>query len=111
VTQTQPDDPGVEDDEVAAKPIGGFMVYTPSRREKFWRGLGFRWRCAPPPEGWSDYSESSLLRIGIRFGFADRLRLLLTGHVRLRVDVYHEYPIGRYVASTDFGIAYPGERQ
>lgn len=113
----QPDDPGTEEaDEVVAKPIGGFVVYTPSRNERFWRAMGFKWHHAPGPEGWTEdgipglYAGWAMTHTTFQFGILDRLRLLLTGRLRTTTRHVSNQPIGDLRSSTDFAISYPGER-
>jgi hypothetical protein len=87
------------------------VKYVPSRRERFWRKLGFRFHLGdergpelPAPAGW--------MRTTCQFGFdwADRLRILITG----RLDVTMTYDLDvpspdKIRTRMDWQIKAPGE--
>jgi hypothetical protein len=64
-----------------------YQEYRPSRRERFWRKMGFRFHLGddppdvPPLVGWMQNKSR------FNFGWGDRLRLLLTG----RLEVTHTF--------------------
>lgn len=88
----------------------GYMTYVPTWREKIWRRLGFRYHLGAEPDdvdalpGWM-CTESRL-----DFSVADRLRLLLTG--RLRVSIKHHMPVQPDFSRNrlDWQILAPGDR-
>lgn len=66
------------------KAHGGYVIHTPSLALRAMRWLGFRYHLGdepkdPPTEGWM-CTETRM-----RFGWADRMRLLLTGRLYIRL--------------------------
>ena len=66
------------------KAHGGYVTFTPSITLRAMRWLGFRYHLGeepkdPPQDGWM-CTETRL-----RFSFADRVRLLLTGRLYIRL--------------------------
>lgn len=85
------------------------MIYKPTRRERFWRFLGYRYHSGDAPEnppqlGWINYT--------VRFNFCwrDRLRLLLTGRFKMTFTLYTDMPSPMNIAArTDWHILPPGQ--
>lgn len=86
------------------------MVYTPTRRERFWRKLGFRHHLGDEPAGtdgmpgWVDTTTT------FDFSLADRLRLLLTGRLRITVISHTDTPSPMVIKNrVDWQIFAPGK--
>ena len=65
-----------------------YMEYKPTLRERFWRKMGFRFHLRelePNDESWQGWMQS---RSGIHFDWRDRLRILVSGHLKLQ-HTYH----------------------
>lgn len=63
----------------------GAMVYRPTMTERFWRALGFRYHLGEEPEGTETLPGWMCTETHMHFGISDRLRLLLTGRLRIRL--------------------------
>ena len=64
-------------------------IYVPTRMERFWRALGFRYRLGDEPEGTDGLEGWTHTGVNLHFSFADRLRLLVSG--RLHVVIVSTY--------------------
>lgn len=93
--------------EAATTETNGAMCHVPTLAERFWRWAGFRYHLGDePPEadkmlGWM-VTES-----GFKFGFADRLRLLLTGRLHLRIVQHTDAQIDSALNRVDWQILSP----
>jgi hypothetical protein len=88
---------------------GGYMVHKPTLPERMWRALGFRYHLGAEPDsdqmqGWM-CTESRL-----EFGIADRLRLLMTGRLHLRLTQHLPVKCDFSRNRFDWQIKHPGER-
>jgi hypothetical protein len=63
----------------------GYATYQPSLIERAWRGLGFRYHLGEEPEGADQLKGWMCTETRMRFSFADRLRLLLSGRLHIRL--------------------------
>jgi hypothetical protein len=84
-------------------------MYIPTFREKFWRSLGFRFHLGDEPpdadslEGWSKTVTH------FRFNVLDRLRLLLTGRLKVEVTQAFDAPSPSTIKNrVDYRIIEPG---
>jgi hypothetical protein len=68
------------------------MEYIPTLSERFWRKLGYRFHLGDEPEGVDTLPGWTCTEIGLNFGMADRLRLMLTGKLRLRSILMTDTP-------------------
>lgn len=95
-----------------AKPTeGGYMVYTPTLRERFWRKLGFRYHLGEEPEG-PELQGWMQTVAGLRLSFTDRLRILLTGHLRIKLTMSIDTPSPATVKTRmDWEIRAPGDHR
>lgn len=85
------------------------MEYRPTLAERFWRKAGWRYQRQElpddaPTEGWA------MTQVHLNVSFADRLRLLLTGRVRLDVRQAFDTPVDTVVCATSVEILRPGAR-
>jgi hypothetical protein len=88
----------------------GYCVeYKPSRREKFWRKLGFRHHLGDdnlPHENWQGWMQTNS---GITLDWADRLRLLVSGHLKVRHTYHIDTPSPTEIHTRfDWEIVAPG---
>ena len=83
----------VIDEAQLAKPrVGEYaMAYTPSLVDRTWKALGFRYHLGEEPEGTETMEGWMCTETRMRFSFLDRLRLLLTGH--LHIKLFQHLPV------------------
>jgi hypothetical protein len=78
---------------------GFAMHHVPTLSERMWRALGFRYHYGEEPEGIDKLEGWMRTETRMRFGFLDRLRLLLTGHLHISLTqhtpVQCDYSINR----------------
>lgn len=89
---------------------GYAMIYVPTRMERFWRAMGFRFHHGEEPEGVDELPGWMRSEIGLNFSFSDRLRLLLTGRLRLTMTQYTSVQCDVAKNRLDWSIKAPGER-
>ena len=95
-----------------AEQNGYCVTRVPSLRERFWRSLGYHYNLVDLPEtpevdkmpGWA------LTHINLTMPWHERLRLLLTG--RMKIDVRQKFSadVAEVVSAASTYIFYPGER-
>jgi len=89
-------------------PIGYAQAHTPTKRERFWRALGFRFHLGDEPEnppqiGWISHDTT------FHLNWRDRLRLLVSGRFKLGFVLYTDTPSPTNIkARTDWQILPPG---
>lgn len=76
---------GTETPATADEVKNGYVTYQPTRAERAWRWLGFRYHLGDEPEGIDQLKFWMCTETRMRFGVADRLRLLLTGRLHMRL--------------------------
>lgn len=88
----------------------GYAVYTPTRIERFWRKLGFRYHLGNEPEGIDSLEGWMQTRTWMHFSLRDRLRLLLSG--RLHIVLTQHLPVKCDFSKNrlDWMIVAPGGR-
>lgn len=93
------------------KPIeGGYMVYVPTLRERFFRWLGFRYHLGNEPQDVDHLTGWSKTDVYLHFGVLDRLRLLLTGRLFVGITAHFDEPTPKDIVSRiDWRIAAPGD--
>ena len=85
------------------------MVYVPTLRERFWRALGFRYHHVDPPPAAEGMPGWMMTRVRLDFSVLDRLRLLLTGSLRLDLSQSTNVQVDTCVSSSSWRIRAPGE--
>lgn len=88
------------------------MFRVPTRRERFWRWLGYRFHLGDEPPQDKVDAASGWMRTDtvFQFSIADRLRLLLTGRLRISVTQYTNCRVDWSANRVDFYIYHPGEK-
>ena|ERR1700722_18523991 len=100
---------------VVAPPVNGgcfYQEYRPSRRERFWRAMGYRFHLGeehgpemPAPLGRMQNKNR------FHFGWLDRLRLLLTGELEVTLTFDMDVPSPDKIRTQlDWQIKAPGEK-
>lgn len=97
-------------DTTGASDDGNYaQMYVTTFREKFWRAIGFRFHLGGEPpdaenlEGWSKTVTH------FRFGVPDRLRLLLTGRLKVEITQAFDVPSPSTIKNrVDYRIIEPG---
>lgn len=86
-----------------------YSVYLPTRLERLWRSLGFRYHLGEEPEGY-DGMQFVRTDMGLHFSLKDRLRVLFSGKLFIRSTVYSAEPPPKEPKSRmDWHILPPGE--
>lgn len=82
--------------------------YVPTLAGKFWRALGFRHHHGDDPEDIDKLEGWSQTVVHFRFGFLDRLRLLLTGRFKVTITSSYDAPSPSIIKNrTDYRIIEP----
>ncbi len=86
------------------------VIYVPTLRERLWRRVGFRFHLGDEPEGTETFPGWMRTNIRLDFGWLDRLRLLLTGRLRVTLSSHFDALSPAVVKSRlDWTIAAPGD--
>ena len=72
-------------DEMSSNTRNGYVTYAPTWSERMWRALGFRYHLGEEPTDIDQLPGWMCTETRIRFSFSDRLRLLATGRLHLRL--------------------------
>ena len=88
----------------------GAMYHVPTLGERAWRWLGFRYHLGAEPEGIDGMQGWMCTDSRIDFSWSDRLRLLLTGKLRLRLIQHTTVQVEGTKNRFDWHILAPGER-
>ena len=88
----------------------GAVMHVPTLSERAWRALGFRYHLGEEPDGWKEMPGWMCTETRISFGFFDRLRLLLTGKLHLRLFQYTPVQCDYSKNRLDWEIKRFGER-
>lgn len=64
---------------------GGYSVYAPTLSQRAWRALGFRYHLGEAPKDTDNMEGWMCTETRMQFSFLDRLRLLLTGRLYIRL--------------------------
>lgn len=87
----------------------GYVTYTPTLAERFWRKLGYRYHLGDEPEGTDGMPGWMVHGVRLRFSFADRLRLLLTGRLHVKSMMHTDVPCANVIKTrVDWEIVRPG---
>lgn len=79
--------------------------YVPTRTERFWRWLGFRYHLYELPE--TDMPGWMMTKTAIQFDWADRLRLLLTGRINIDIRQATDVKVSTCASAVSFEIVPP----
>lgn len=89
----------------------GAYHLVPTLRQRFWRKLGFRYHLGEEPEGTETMIGWMRTDCRIHFGWADRLRLLVSGTLKFSTIVHHDTPSASVCKTRlDWQIVAPGDR-
>jgi len=86
------------------------MEYVPTFADRFWRTMGFRRYPAELPEETSTMPGWARTDIHLNISFGDRLRLLLSG--KIRIDCQHAMSerVDTVITASSVTIMRPGEQ-
>ena len=88
----------------------GAMHHVPTLAERAWRRLGFRYHLGAEPEGIDGMPGWMCTDSWMHFGWADRLRLLASGRLQLRLVQHTTVQVEGTKNRFDWRILAPGER-
>jgi hypothetical protein len=89
---------------------GGCFYYVPTRRERFWRAMGFRYHHNDDPPGADLLPGWMQTNMRLHFGWTDRFRLLLSGRLNIASVVHFDTPSPSNCKSRmDWHILPPGD--
>lgn len=99
------------DENPIGKPHGGYVIYRPTLAERMWRRLGFRYHLGDDPKDSDKLPGWMCTETRMRFSLADRLRLLLTGRLYIRLVQHTPVQCDFSRNRLDWHIEPPGARQ
>jgi hypothetical protein len=83
----------MSDEVQEAQPANGGCFYAlPTRTQRFWRWVGFRFHLGDEPEGAETMPGWMQTKAHFQFGIADRIRLLLTGRITVTLSTHIDTP-------------------
>lgn len=88
----------------------GAMYHLPTWIEKLWRRLGYRYHLGDEPDGADAMAGWMRTESRIHFGWADRLRLLVSGRLHMSLVQYTTVQVEGTKNRFDWQIIAPGER-
>jgi hypothetical protein len=88
----------------------GAYHHVPTWRERAWRRLGYRYHLGDEPPDTDALPGWMCTETRMRFGWPDRLRLLLTGRLHLRLVQYLPVQCDYAKNRLDWQIDRPGDR-
>lgn len=88
----------------------GAMYHLPTMRERVFRWLGFRYHLGSEPEGIDAMPGWMCTESRMHFSLADRLRLLISGRLHLRLVQHTSVQVESAKNRLDFHILAPGDR-
>jgi len=81
-------------------------------RQKFWRAMGFRTHLGKEPDGVDSLTGWMRTDMRHRFGWLDRLRLLMTGRLNVTLILHTDTPDPQVCKNRlDWRIVPPGDRE
>lgn len=86
------------------------MHHVPTWRERAWRRLGYRYHLGDEPDGIDAMPGWMCTESRIHFGWADRIRLLLSGRLHMRLVQHTTVQVEDTKNRLDWHIVAPGER-
>jgi hypothetical protein len=92
--------------------MGYAQEYKPTFKERFWKRLGFHYDQTEFPENDEEksYKGWMLTYSYFEFSFRDRLRLLLTGRLKVKLRQLTDVEVIKCKSTVSFKILYPGEK-
>jgi hypothetical protein len=90
--------------------MNGYKEFKPTFAQKFWRALGFE-LCGQVPtvDKRPGYDPASIRQIStVRFSKADRLRILLSGHIVIVTAIQTDVEVWRAVSTSRVSVMAPG---
>jgi hypothetical protein len=96
----------MSDTEIAT---GGFAVYKPTIFDRLWRWAGFRYHFGEDPPDYENLPGRIRTESGFSFGMTDRLRILMTGRLKVVTALYTDTPSPTVIKTQmDWQIFAPG---
>ncbi len=87
---------------------GYYSEYKPTKAERFWRWLGYRTRVPAFPEDAPELSGWIMSHIRVQISLADRLRILLSGNVKVRIETRTSARVDHAISASSFEVCRPG---
>jgi hypothetical protein len=88
----------------------GAMHHVPTLRERTWRRLGFRYHLGDEPTGADAMPGWFTTTARFHFSFSDRLRLLLSGRLHVKIVGHADAKVDNVLNRMDWQIIAPGEQ-
>ena len=88
----------------------GAMYHVPTWRERAWRALGYRYHLGDEPDGGDNMPGWMCTENRMHFGWADRLRLLISGRLHFKLVQYTSAKVDSAKNRLDWHILAPGDR-
>lgn len=85
------------------------MMHVPTRRERFWTAMGFHYHLGEEPEGTEKMTGWMQTTATFDFSILDRLRLLLTGRLKVVLSIHTDGKVDNAISRVDYIIKAPGE--
>lgn len=86
------------------------LEYRPTLAQRFWRWVGFRYHLGEEPDGANDLPGWMMTEFRFRFRLADRLRLLVTGRLHIRLAQHTPVQVEFSRNRLDWQVEPPGSR-
>lgn len=86
------------------------MYHVPTWRERLWRRMGYRYHMGDEPADVDALPGWMCTESQIHFGIADRVRLLFTGRLHMRLVQYTSVQVEGTKNRFDWHIMAPGDR-
>ena len=86
------------------------MVYVPTVAERFWRNMGYRRYPSELPEDARAMPGWAMTNIHLSVSFADRVRLLLSGKIRIDCEHAMSESVDTVITASSVTIMRPGEK-
>lgn len=87
----------------------GAFYHATTLRERMWRRLGYRYHLGRDPDGIEGMSGWMVTETRLHFGLADRLRLLFSGRLYMRLTQHTTVQVEGTKNRFDWQIIPPGE--
>ena len=87
----------------------GYQIYTPTLAQRFWRALGFRYHHKDLECDEVAFPGWMKTRVNFDFSMLDRLRLLLTGRLRIDLEQRPNVMVDECRNAASYRICYPFE--
>lgn len=88
----------------------GAFHHVPTWRELMWRRLGYRYHLGDEPDGFDAMNGWMCTDVRLDFSAADRLRLLVSGRLRMRLVQHTTVQVEETKNRFDWHILAPGDR-